>query len=205
MAFCVRDGNSRRRASVSENNALVVGVQHLPAREQDVAVLTAKQLLQIFFVDAAGSGALNVDGSVTPVVFTLPPQPLTIQFITRIRLIFNDEQMDLSAAAELRRFGSAAAAPGLTNGLLLQVIQELVTTAVFTNPVRSISDFFNYNNSFVNFPNGIAAGEDFLSIDIIFEAPIVLINLDTIQMTVQDNLTAVNLFSVLAFGWQEAL
>ena len=207
MAISLKDGASGRRARVSLQNTQVVGQQHLPASEIPAEILAAQKVLRGFFLDSAGSRDMNIVGALPGTTFEFPFAPNLVQFVFKVRFIIHGGRFNLDTPAELRRFGNAAGAGGLTNGILFFTVQGGVTTQIFSDPVQETGDFFQYNDNpggFLNFPNGIANNVDFLSIDVSFTDPVVLAaRLDTLVITIRDDLTALDLFHAVAIGTQE--
>lgn len=204
----IRDGTGTNvRVGATSEHALRVSNITPPGHEIDAKILTRYKILRDFFINSSGSPNLNVNGSVTSVPFNFSSTTGKIRYVTSLRFIFNDGNMDMSTSGQARRFGDAAAAPGLTNGLTMTISQGGIITNVFASTVQNIGDFLNYADDFVNIIDAISNGVDFLSFDFKFEQPIVLTtdNLDTITITVQDNLTAVDFFQILVRGYQEII
>jgi len=172
--------------------------------EISAAVLTRRKLLNEFFTDPGGSIDLNVDGSTTPVEYTIEPSSDRVRWINRVRFLFNDTNMELDTN-DFRRFGTAATAPGLTNGLTFSVHQGGVETDFFKSPIVTVGDLMDYADDFTNFVNAISAQSDFLSFDFDFEQPVVLPvdSTDKLVVTINDDLTSIDLFKVIARGFQE--
>lgn len=204
----IKDGTGTNvKTSVTSENALRVSVVQPPGKEIDVNILTRHKLLRDFLKNSTNSKDLNVNGSVTNQVFSFSSSLNYIKYITSMRIILNDGNLDMSTAGQVQRFGDAAGAPGLTNGLLFDITQSGNITNLFIDPIKNIGDFLNYSDDFTNIKDGIAGGVDFLSFDFNFEVPIVFVSgsLDTMTLTVRDNLTAMNLFQVLVKGYQEVI
>ena len=193
------------KANVTSENAVRVSTVPISASEVDVNILTRYKVLREFFIDTSSSRNLNINGSITNVEFKISSSINKVKYITSLRFIFNDGNMDMSTAGQLTRFGDAAATPGLTNGLNLTISQSGTITEIFPDSIKNIGDFLNYSDGFTNIKDAVSAGIDFLSFDFNFEQPIVLTtdNLDKISVTIKDNLTAVTFFNVLARGYQE--
>ncbi len=148
---------------------------------------------------------MNVNGSVTPVEFSIQANDTQVISITRIRLIFHSTQMDMSGI-EARRFGAAAGIAGLPNGLEAFVEQD-GEAPLFNEPVQHMSDFWTYTDGFINAIAAIAASVDFLSWDIDLPVPIVIPAgvTDRVFFRINDDLTPLDLFQVIVRGSVENL
>lgn len=203
--FKLQNGQgSKNTAGVTSSHAVKVSLTQSSGSNFTDDELTRYKILRDFFTNSSGSFAMNVDGSVTNQTFSIRSKVGFIQYITSIRFIFNDGNMDINTSGQLRRFGDAANGP-LTNGINMNVNQNGVITNIFPSSIQILSDFFNFVDDFTNFVDGISAGVDLLTLDFRFESPIVLPsgNIDTINIIIKDNLTAINLFNVVARGYQE--
>jgi hypothetical protein len=200
----IKDPATGLQARVTNDKAIFVNNVTTSANDLTPAQLTRRKIFQMFVSNSAGSIELNVNGSVTPQEFKIPAQGDRTISIRKIRLLFNSVNMTLTVAGDLRRFGPVAA-PGLTNGITGDFYQSGITTSIFTGAVQTIGGFFDSATSYANFPNGIAAGVDFLSLDFTFEEEIILpaTFTDFMRIRVSDNLTGLALFRCLALGWQE--
>lgn len=207
-AHIVDGAGTGAHGKVTQDNALRASETHQRSSTIGSELLTANKLLREFMRTSAGSRDMNVNGSVTPVEFLLPAaaSATITKYITSVRFLLNDATMTPSNAGDLRRFGAATAAnTPLTNGILFDVFQGGTTTAEFSDPVRVLGDFFNYLDDFQSFVSGAGAGIDFLTMDFLFEKPIVLPrgSTDRAVITIRDNLSTVDKFQVLVFGWQD--
>jgi hypothetical protein len=197
---------SGRSAQVTEGRALKVTTVQPSARELSPAELARFQYFSLYFSrrDAPTDFDLNVDGSVTPVDFRVQRQPEQVLYIKRVRFVFHDEQMDISGG-EARRFASAAAPPGLTNGIEFFTDQVGERVDIFNEPVKQMADFWQYADDFTAVTGALGAGEDFLSWDIVFEQPVVITqgSIDRVSIIVNDDLTNINRLRVIASGYRE--
>ncbi len=172
------------------------------------------RLFSAFLTTAAGSQDMTVDGSTTAQLFRVTADTAAdpkLRAIHSIRLTIHDSQMKIDSN-EIRRFGSAAAAPGLTNGLKLSVSQGGTITELFADPVQSVSDFYRYSGgpsvaaaaAIHNVVDGVAAGTDIVYVQIEIPAPVLLYpgSLDYVGITVQDDLTTITLLEAQALGTQ---
>lgn len=201
----IKDGaGSNRTAKITFDQALCTTQIKPDLLKTDVAVLTRRKLFSAFF-ENSGSRDLNVDGSVTPVKFVIESELNIVKVVKQIRVFLHDGNLDLNTSGNLRRFGSAATTPGLTNGVELFISQEGADTQIFLDPVQNIADFLHYSDRELSFSKGIDVNTDLLLLtfnlleDVIIPPGL----LDRITMTVNDDLTAVDLFQVLAVGTRE--
>lgn len=204
VSFKIQDGEgSGLEAGVTKDHALKVAVYEASSSDVPVEVITRYKIFR-GFLEHDKSKDLNVDGSVTPVEFAINSEVGVIKWITKIRLLFNDTNMELDTN-DFRRFGSAAVSPGLTNGIELIIKQGGLEAKIFESPVKTSGDFMAYTSSFVNFINAIDAQTDFLSFDVIpeKEIPIVEGSVDGIVCRINDDLTSLGLFQILLFGYKE--
>jgi hypothetical protein len=196
-----------RGVGVTADHALMVDT--LPPRRANLApgLLTARKLYREWFTTLAGSGEMNVLGSgAAPIKFLIDSKSDRCLSVTQIRLLIDSSLMNIrTASSEVRRFGAAAVAPGLTNGLTLVAIQEGVQTPIFLDPVRNIGDFFLYTDQYLAFEDGANTNVDILAVTITFEVPVILPagSTDRLEFQVRDNLTALSYFRTLALGDQE--
>jgi hypothetical protein len=204
----IRDGTGTRvTANVNRDNALKVYMTEPSLRDEaetGYEELTRKKQYRDWLRTSAGSYEMNINGSVTPVLFEETAEASKVKWITSWRIVMNDTYMELETN-DFRRFGTAATAPGLTNGLEFYFVQGGRQIDVFLEPVKKIGDFMDYADSFINLVNAVSSQEDYLSFDFIFDQPVCLPagSNDKIVMKVADNLTAVDLMRVIVRGWQE--
>ncbi len=200
----IRDGEGTGRlAGVTPDSALKVAIVEQAANTIPIAQLIRQKQLKEFLVNG-GSRELNVDGSVSTVDFTVASAEGITKWVTRLRVLLNGVNFELDTN-DFRRFGAAAIAPGLTNGVEFFTVQEGITTNLVPDPIQTAGDFMDSADRFVNFINAISAQSDFLSFDFDFAVPVVLPAgaADTIVCRVRDDLTALDLFQVLVIGYQE--
>ena len=204
----IRDGTGTRyTAQVNSDHALKVyqaEASLADESEDGYASLTRKKQYRDWLRTADGAYAMNVDGSSAPILFEETSQSDRVKWIASWRLIMNDTYMELETN-DFRRFGTAAIAPGLTNGLEFYFIQGGRKVDVFLEPVKKIGDFMDYADSYVCLVNAVGSQEDYLSFDFIFDRPVVLPagSNDKIVMQIADDLTEVDLMRVVVRGWQE--
>lgn len=148
---------------------------------------------------SVGSHELNVNGSVTPVVFSIrDPAPVGINLIgdiTRIILI-----MTLGSAASWAEFGDQAA---LTNGIILrktdgtyQNIFNAKTNKDLANIMYDLDILLAAGPALVDAVKGrlTFAGQNKIGVAIRLDEG------DDLELIVQDNLTAITSFTIMAEG-----
>jgi hypothetical protein len=137
-------------------------------------------------VDNAGSEDMNVNGSVTPVVFTAGPGAGEKWYIFELGVTIED-----SGNNTVERYGSIS---GVTNGTLVeQVISG--TAYTFTNVLNNLNivetftdhSFRGVSNSYLNSPN-FFTGKAELRVAVTLDGD----NSDVIRVTVRDNLTGLD-------------
>jgi hypothetical protein len=200
-----------RTVSVTPSNALLVQVLPETSKGVPSADLSALKLLQEFFVDSTGSSDQRVNGSVTPVEFSVTASASRTKWITGFRIIIEADGFEL-ATADFRDYGNTAS-PGLTNGVQIEAFQGGITTAIAAEPIRNAGDFLNYADDFTNLINAISAQSDYLMFMFEFDTPVVLTEGSTDRLTIRirDNLitalvsTATPRQYAIARGYQEAL
>jgi len=200
-------GGSGRQAEVTDLKALKVSVVDIPSSGVPNVVLTQYKQWRAYLVDSGASSSLVVNASSgAPQYFRVSAQDGKTIWLTGIRLVMHDAQMNMGSA-EIRRFGSVAAAPGLTNGLLLYSMQGGVRSDFFLSAIKNLADFLIYTSDFVNVGDAIGQGTDLTVFAIYFSKPICLPqgSVDTFTMEIRDNLTSMTLFQGICEGWQEII
>lgn len=193
---------TERSAEVTPNYALKV--QNVP--ETSVGIppeqLANLRLYRDFLRNGTSPDA-DVNGSTTNVEFSLASQLNRNIWITGVRFLFEGNNLEMDTS-NFRRFGQASGG-ALNNGLLFRTRQGGETIELFAEPIVVMGDFFTYSDRYVNFISSVASSSDFLSFDIDFEKPVVLVEggTDSISLLVRDNLTAIDKFQVLVRGYQE--
>jgi hypothetical protein len=163
-------------------------------------------------LDNSSSTDMTVNGSSTPVTFTLTAAENTTYYVRYLTLTVHSSSMDLSSAADMRVFGAAGA---LSNGV--QVYERRgppnVDVDLFPSPIKSLVDFFRYASwsgsgvQVSGHTDGVAAGTDTVSITYTWpeNRPLTLRSgtNDTLTVNVRDDLTGLTLFEAHAVGTQE--
>lgn len=209
----ITDGlGTGRTVSVTPANALLVQV--LPDTSIGIPgdLLSRYRLLSEFFLNGAGSNNQLVNGSGTPVEFSIRASVGLTKWITGFRVIIEGDNFAL-ATNDFRRYG-AIPNPGLPNGTQIEANQGGVVTSIASEPIQITGDFLNYANGFTNFVNAITANAEYLQFAFRFEQPIVLTaaSTDRVIIRVRDNLIAAVLAPggtprqyALATGYQESV
>ena len=205
----ITDPSGLNGASVVDGALVVTGVLRATsqAEAQRVKVLTG------LLSTPGGVTAMAVDGSTTPVEFSLNATSDTVLRILEMRLVFHATTMDI-IGVESRRFGPATAAKTpLPNGLELRVTQEGVTTQLFLTPVKVIGEFYRYSGSasggissgIVSDKDAVDAGIDLLVVQIVMPTSLALYpgTIDNITLIVNDDLTSLDLFETQFYGTVE--
>ena len=143
--------------------------------------------------DGSGSVDMNVDGSTTPVLFTIKPDPDKDIIINRIVLFLSDSQI------QLKRFGFV---PELTVGFEVDLFQAGETTDVipFATTNMNLIQFAGGNEG--QFDNIDASNNDALLVtfNLGVDVRIVAGTLDELQARVNDDLTGLEEFTALGLG-----
>lgn len=204
----ILDGlGSGRTVMVTEASALLVSTIPETARGMDPSYLNNLLTLVETFKNAAGSDDQVVDGSTTPVEFSIQAEPGVTKWITGFRMVIQGSALDI-ASNTIRKYSQAAA--GLSNGIDIEAFQAGVTTPLAPSPVQTIADYFLYQREFVSLSSAISAQEDLLTFDVEFDRPVVLVSGTTDRVTVRINddltsaLTSTNAKQItIARGWKE--
>jgi hypothetical protein len=202
----IKDGEGTGyKAGVTNKHALKVTVLELSTQDLSADELTARKNFRGFLSNSSGSTDLNVNGSSTSVLFKMSAVSDATRWISGVRVLMNDVNLELDTN-DFRRFGTATAvSTPLTNGLELYIEQGGIRTDLFVTPITTIGQFMDYADRYVNFINAVGTQEDFLSFDFDFDVSVALPpgSLDFVAMNVQDDLTNIDLFKVIARGRQE--
>lgn len=209
--FMIKDGTGTDvTAEVNDEHALKVYLA-----DQSISIsninelipdLTRQKQYRDWLRTSAGAYEMNVNGSSTPILFEETAEANKVKWITSWRLIMNGTYLEINTN-DFRRFGAAATAPGLTNGMQFYFVQGGRTINVFLENVKKIGDFLDYADGYTNLVNAVSSQSDYLAFDFVFDKPVALPagSNDKIVMQVSDNLTALELMRVVVRGWQEFL
>ena len=162
--------------------------------------------------NSSSSSAMNVNGSSTPVSFTLTPPASVTVYVYELILTVHSTGMDFSSASELRNFGAVGAA--LTTGVTVFESKgsPAVNVDLLPSPWKRMADTYRYTSwvngaqQLVAVTDSIAAGTDLLTLTLSWDRdhPIVLTpnNNGILTVKVSDNLTSLALFEAHAIGTQ---
>lgn len=207
----IADGlGSQREASVTPQNALLVQVLPETSKGVPPADLSNLRLLQEFFTTSLGSSDQRVNGSVTPVVFSVRAAAGITKWITGFRIFIEADGFEIQTQ-DFREYGAVTAPPGLPNGIQIEAFQAGITVPVAAEPIRTAGDYLQYAASHLNFVNVITAQSDYYAVDFVLSTPIVLTggSTDAVIIRIRDNLVAALVSSgtprqyAIARGYQE--
>ena len=196
----------RNGAAVTQANALLVSVLPPSSRGLPASDVANLRQLREYFTDSSGSNDQAVDGSTTPVEFSVRTEPGVTKWLTGFRLILEGVNLEI-ATNDFRRYGAAATSPGLTNGIRVETFQSGVTTPITREPVLTIGEYLQWADDFTNLINSVGSQEDYLHFDFTFDRPVVLAegSTDALILRVSDDLTAIDKHLAVARGYQETL
>jgi hypothetical protein len=204
----ISDGEGTQvKAGVTPEHALKVTSVPMSFKYIDVLESSRYKLYKQYLKDVNGNYEMNVNGSSSPVEFFQKTITDQVLCIVSIRMLFNSQFMNITSGVNFRRFGTAATAPGLTNGLTMTIYQNGYITDYFLNNVKNVGDFFDYNDEYTNLVGAVASNVDFLSFDFEFESPVILVGgtQDSITVTVSDDLSSLVQFRTIVHGYREIL
>lgn len=188
----IKDGRGTDR-SAGVTPALALEVVRVPdtARGLPVDVVASLQILIERFTDTTGAfnQALAVGSLATPIEFSITEQKGLTKWITGFRLVIIGPGFDISTN-QIRNYGNSGG--GLANGIEIEIEQRGVITPIALDPVTTTSDYFPYQNDFLNLVGAITAGDDLLNLDFDFAKPVVITegSKDRITVRIRDDLTA---------------
>ena len=186
----IKDGlGTSRLAGVTPANALTTVQIPETARGLPTETVANLQVLIEQFTDSTGSASQVVDGSVTPVEFTIGEADGFTKWVTGFRLVIIGPGFDISTN-QIRNYGNTGG--GLTNGIDIEVRQSGTVIPVVLTPVQIAADYFPYQAGFLNLVGAITAGDDLLNLDFTFDKPIVISDGsdDRLVIRINDDLTA---------------
>lgn len=199
-------GGTGRAATVTDANALLVSILPPSSRGLPASNFANLRQLREYFTDSLGSNDQAVDGSTTPVEFSIRTEPGVTKWLTGFRLILEGTNLEIGTN-DFRRYGAAATSPGLTNGIEIETFQSGVTTSITRDPVQSIGQYLQWADAFTSLVNSVGSQEDYLHFDFTFDRPVVLAegSTDTLTLRVSDDLTAIDKHLAVVRGYQETL
>ena len=207
----IQDGlGSSRTVGVVPSNALLVSVLPQSSRGIPARDFASLRQLREFFTDPSGSEDQIVDGSTTPVEFSVDAAISVTKWVTGFRLIVQGDRCNLGTN-EFRRYAQTVG--GLANGVDIEAIQAGVTTSITgAGAVQRMGQYLRYADDFLNIIAAISSSVDYLHFDFTFDQPIVLTegSTDRLLIRVNDDLTAAlsavsSAQFAIARGYQETI
>ena len=151
-------------------------------------------LSQRKFFENTGSLDLNVDGSSTPVEFLVTPNTGKIFYVYSISIVIEDNAINFT------KFGGIIA---LTNGLDFKVTENGLSEVTLTN-IKTNGQFYTFANNVILESATIDILVAHINIKQSTGTSIKLIdsNSDNLKIVINDNLTSINKFQVIARGYE---
>ena len=203
----IEDGlGSGKTAQVTPKNAVLVQLVTETSAGIPPEDLTSLRLQREYLTNSSNSEDMNVDGSTTPVEFSIAAELGFTKWITGFRILLEGANLEMNTN-DFRRFGSATAAnSSLTNGVEIFSVQSGETIDITVEPVGVMGDFFSYSDDYLNLINAVSAQSDYLQFRFNFDKPIVLpdSSADKLVIQINDDLTAIDKFVAIARGYKEA-
>lgn len=182
-----RDPRDRRLVTVGVSGEVTA----IPGAVGDLFIQHAKHL---------GSEDLRVNGSTTPVAFSIPPDPLMDIYIRELRFFGNANGI---------KFGQFLASPTLTNGILVEVKSD--NKVLSLDPIKTTDDFkheFSFGNG-QGFQLHVQAGRDDFLASFVFDSPFPIRKAGTfsvddyLKVWIRDNLSSgILALQFIAFGFK---
>lgn len=189
------DNESDNHADINTDHELLVHDTDVLAALQ--TAVSKKRWYSVNFLNSS-SPNMAVNGSGTPVTFSIAPTSSEIWYVQSVCLTLLD-----SGAMDYNKFGAITA---LTNGLIFEIKVDGSTTAV-CNAQDNMQLMGNFHDSpfTVNSTAGFLSSSDVFMGQMIFEPPFVLkaTDSDVLQFRVRDNLTAIDYLRVFAHYYRE--
>jgi hypothetical protein len=137
---------------------------------------------------------MNVNGSVTPQVFSFSPAANLTYYINKLHIVLAD-----GGTPDVTDFGNGTA---LTNGLLFESVVNGSANTLF-----NVLDNGDISLMFIDHfssPSGWLNNADLFLGSYNFNMPITLnqLNSDLLRVTVRDNITGLDAFRIAASGWR---
>jgi hypothetical protein len=204
----IADSSNGRKALVNSNNALDVSTLPVPydAYITNQDAFEQSQVLYEYMTDSAGSNDMAIDASAAVTKFSISQTAKRIKIIESVKFIFHSANMNIESA-ESRRFGPVVG--GLTNGLVFQAKQKYSTQSLFLENVTVIGDFYKYidnSTKIVNDRDAISSGVDYFMVVMQLPNPVFIFpgTVEELKVEINDDLSGIELFNVVAVGRQES-
>jgi hypothetical protein len=161
---------------------------------QKIPIDFANYLLR-FVTDGSGNSDLNVNGSVTPKVYTYPADATADIELSEVRVSVTCQDITMDG-------NSFCSSPKLTNGVLIEVVSDGVTYSVYN--IKQNEDWLFFNS-----PTGLLLNntgpKDVMQAGFYFGGILLLRagTSDMVRVTIRDNLTGQqmpNFFKVAVYG-----
>ena len=151
-------------------------------------------LSQRKFFEDSGSPDLNVDGSSTPVEFLVEPTTGKIFYVYSVSIVIEDNAINFT------KFGGITA---LTNGLDFKVTENGLSEVTLTN-IKTNGEFYTFANNVILESASIDILVAHINIKQSTGTSIKLIdsNSDNLKIVINDDLTSINKFQVVARGYE---
>jgi hypothetical protein len=175
-----------------------------PLDEMEPALVVAKRPFYKYFLNGS-SKDMNVDGSTTPVLFSVDCASGYIRCIRRIRFVLHSDKLNLDTL-DFRGFGDSGTG-ALTNGVELYIDYNGSTDDVFLSPIKTLGGFLEFTKTFNNFKGSISSTTDYLAFDLTLDTPLFLHGSlsHKIVIKISDDLTDLTVFRAYVSGYYEVL
>jgi hypothetical protein len=192
-----------------EGTGITAGVTGDKALKVTNIPLSIKEALETensYFIDSDNNSNVNIDSSTDCTDYCIVSEESRLKSIYYIKFILEDQMMYFGSS-EGKRFASAAGSGGLTNGISMFTEQQGLSNDIFVEPIKSIADFMKYSEEIVNEPDAVGSGDDLLVVKINFVRPINIIpgEIDKIVVRINDDLSSIDYFKIIASGIQETV
>lgn len=190
------DNESNNYADINSDHELLVHDQEVIDALTGVAIVK-KRWYSINFMNA-GSPSLLVNGTTTPVVFSVAPTAGEVWYVQSVVVNLLD-----SGAMDYNKFGTLTV---LTNGLIFEAIIDS-TTSTICNVKDNMDLMGHFHDSpfTMNSTAGFLSTSDVFMGQAIFEPAMVLTgdDGDSLQFRVRDNLTALDYLKIFCHVYKE--
>lgn len=189
------DNESDNYADINSDHELLV---HDPKVYELLGVIsTPRRWYSVNFLNS-GSPSMLVNGSTTPVAFSIAPSGSEVWYVQSVCITILD-----SGAMDYNKFGTLSA---LTNGLTFEIKVNGVTTEVCNCQTNmELMGHFHDSPFTINSTAGFLSNSDTYIGQMIFDPPFVLYASagDMLQFRVRDNLTSVDYLRIFAHYYKE--
>jgi len=179
------DATGESREIAAEQDA--AGKWRLLTKAESNIAVVEKPHHFVDYLKNAGSKSMKVDGSVTPVVFSIGPASGITWYVYELQILISDLKVDSRT-----RFGDIS--PSLTNGLLCESKVNATSRTIF-NLQDNIDTAIAFEYEISTKTDAALANEDALFVGNLRFNNVIALNGtdgDLIQTTVRDNLTGLD-------------